>query len=135
MKDKKFKIKKSSSGLGLYSNIEIKKGSFVIEYTGNLITTEEANKKGGKYLFEINSKWTIDGTKRENISRYINHSCKPNCIAYIVGKKVKIYSLKNINPGEELTYNYGKEYFDEYIKPYGCKCNYCIKKRTTKNIR
>lgn len=131
MKPKKFSIKKSKSGLGLYANTLIKKGSFVIEYTGKMITEEQANKKGGKYLFKIDSKITIDGTDRKNISRYINHSCRPNCEAYIDSKKIKIYAKKNINPGEELNYNYGKDYFDEYIKPFGCKCAHCQNKNLT----
>jgi len=126
----KFLIKKSATGLGLYSNFQIKKGEFLIEYTGKMLTNKEANKKGGKYLFEINSRWTIDGSPRENIARYINHSCRPNCETRISKKQIKIYSIKNIEVGEELTYNYGKEYFNEYIKPYGCKCAYCKMKKT-----
>jgi hypothetical protein len=128
MEPKKFLIKKSASGLGLYSNIEIKKGEFVIEYTGNMISNDEADKKGGKYLFQVNSKCTVDGTDRKNISRYINHSCRPNCEAYIKGKKIKIYSKRKISIGEELTYDYGKEYFDEYIKSHRCTCNHCKKR-------
>jgi hypothetical protein len=123
-----FSIKKSSSGLGLYSDCGIKKGSFLMEYTGKLLTHEEAQKKGGKYLFEINSRWTVDGSGRENISRYINHSCRPNCEVYMIGKHIKIRSRKDIKAGEELTYDYGKDYFDELIKPFGCKCDFCRKK-------
>jgi len=125
----KFSVKKSATGLGLYSNLQIKKGEFVIEYTGKVLTSKEANEKGGKYLFELNSRITIDGSGRENLARYINHSCRPNCEAIIKNKHILIYSTKGIKPNEELTYNYGKEYFKEYIKPYGCKCAYCkIKK-------
>lgn len=123
----KFTVKKTTTGLGLHSNFQIKKGDFVMDYTGKLLTGDEANEKGGKYLFQINSKWTIDGSGRENLSRYINHSCRPNCEAYIGNKKIKIYCKKNINPGEQLTYDYGKEYFDAYIKPFGCKCDHCRK--------
>jgi len=126
---KKFSVKRSRTGLGLYSNVKIKKGGFIIEYTGKMLVGEEADKKGGKYLFEVDSKHTIDGTGRDNLARYVNHSCHPNCEAVINGKKVEIYSTKNIEPGEELTYDYGKEYFDEYIKPFGCKCAYCLSKK------
>lgn len=118
-------VKKSSAGLGLYAKTPLKRGEFVIEYTGKLLNVEEANKKGGKYLFELNSKWTIDGSGRENLARYINHSCRPNCEAYIIGKKVKIKTIKNIKEGEELSYDYGKDYFNEYIKPFGCRCEKC----------
>ena len=116
---------KKGAGLGLVTKRAFKKGDFVIEYTGPIITTDEANEKGGKYLFDINSKWTIDGATRSNLARYINHSCKPNCEADVSGKKVFIYALKKIKEGEELTYDYGEEYFDEYIKPHGCKCTHC----------
>jgi hypothetical protein len=92
------------------------------------MTSKEANGKGGKYLFEINSRTTIDGSGRENLARYINHSCRPNCEATIKNKQIIIRSIKEIKPGDELTYNYGKEYFNEYIKPFGCKCAYCKKK-------
>jgi hypothetical protein len=122
---KKLLIKKSATGLGLYSNIQIKKGEFIIEYTGKMLTSEEANNKGGKYLFEINSRWTVDGSDRNNLARYINHSCRPNCEVIIKNKHIMIYAVKNIKLGEELNYNYGKEYFDEYIKPFGCKCAHC----------
>jgi len=125
---KKYLVKKSATGLGLFSNIQIKKGEFVIEYTGKIMTSKEANDKGGKYLFEINSRITVDGSGRENLARYINHSCRPNCEATIKNKHIIICSIKEIKPGEELTYNYGKEYFNEYIKPFGCKCAYCKQK-------
>ena len=126
---KKFSVKKSATGLGLYSNLQIKKGELVIEYTGKVLTTKEANEKGGKYLFELNSRITIDGSGRENLARYINHSCRPNCEPRIENKHILIYSVKGIKPNEELTYNYGKEYFKEYIKPYGCKCAHCKAKK------
>ncbi len=117
---------RKGAGLGIVTNRSFKNGDFVIEYTGPILSRDKANEKGGKYLFDINSKWAIDGTTRSNLARYINHSCKPNCEADVSGKKVFIYALKRIKEGEELTYDYGGEYFDEYIKPYGCKCSSCI---------
>jgi uncharacterized protein len=121
----RFVVKKSQTGLGLFAARSLKRGAFVIEYTGALLPNDMADRKGGKYLFRVNSRWTIDGSGRENLSRYINHSCKPNCVAYTRGRKVIIYSRRRINPGEELTYHYGKEYFDAYIRPRGCLCNAC----------
>jgi hypothetical protein len=121
-------VKKSSAGLGLFAGDLIKKGDRIIEYVGDKITTDEANKRGGKYLFELNSRWTIDGSSRKNTARYINHACEPNCEAEIRNGKIFIFAKKNIQPGEELTYNYGEEYVDEHIKPYGCRCASCQKK-------
>lgn len=121
------KVKKSPAGLGLYADEQIKKGSFIIEYYGPIITQEEANKRGGKYLFEINTKRVVNGAPRYNTARYINHSCRPNAESRITKNKVFIYSIKNIKPGEQLSYDYGKEYFNEHIKPYGCMCSKCKK--------
>ncbi len=116
--------KRSSAGLGLFAGEDIPRGVFIVEYFGPLLSSDDADEKGGKYLFAVNSKWTIDGSARNNLARYINHSCNPypNCETEIQGKKVFIYSIKKIKKGEELTYDYGKEYFDEHIKPYSCRC-------------
>jgi uncharacterized protein len=124
-----FTVRKTSTGLGLFASKAFAKGDFVIEYTGTLLPNDEADRRGGRYLFRVNSRWTVDGTGRENLSRYINHSCSPNCIAYTRGKKIRIYALKRIAPGEELSYDYGKEYFDAYIKPRGCACTACVAER------
>jgi uncharacterized protein len=121
----KLDVKKSSAGLGLFAGEKIKKGEKVIEYIGEKITADEANKRGGKYLFELNSKWTIDGTNRKNIARYVNHGCDPNCEAEVRSGRIFILSKRSIEPGEELLYDYGKEYFDEHLKPGGCRCRKC----------
>ncbi|MEX1112414.1 MAG: SET domain-containing protein [Candidatus Andersenbacteria bacterium] len=118
-----FVVRRSSAGLGLFAESEIAKDDFVTEYHGPLLSQDEADEKGGKYLFAIDKKLTIDGSSRKNTARYLNHSCKPNCEPEIDGKRIYIYAKKKIQPGEELTYNYGKEYFNDYIKPYGCRCS------------
>lgn len=127
-------LKKGINGLGLFTNEDIKKGEFIIEYTGEKITEEEANRRGGKYLFELNDKWTIDGKSRENTARYLNHSCKPNCYPELDEKEehIYIYAKRNIKSGEELTYNYGKMYFNDLIKGKGCNCESCSKKLNEK---
>ena len=119
------RVGRSSAGLGLFATAPIEPGMY-IEYVGEMIPTGEADQKSGaRYLFEINSKWTIDGSPRYNTARYINHACKPNCESVQVGKQVFIKALKRIKPGEELTYDYGPEYVDEFIKPHGCRCATC----------
>jgi uncharacterized protein len=123
---KEFVVKKTRTGLGLFAAVPFTKGDRVIEYTGALISNAEADRRGGRYLFQVNSRWTVDGTGRENLSRYINHSCSPNCVAYTRGKRILIYALRHIAPGEELSYDYGSEYFDAYIKPKGCACPACF---------
>ena len=110
------------TGLGLFATDYFKKGEMVIEYTGKKITTKKADTLGTKYLFEIDEKWTIDGSPRTNLARYVNHACEPNCEAEIDGTRIFYYAMRPIDSGEELTIDYGEEYFDEFIKPYGCKC-------------
>ncbi len=121
------KVKRSKAGLGLYTLTDIKKGDFIIEYTGEHISDEEANRRGGKYLFTVTKEITIDGKDRANTARYINHSCKPNAEAEIDedALKINIYARRGIKAGEEITYDYGKEYCDEFIKPHGCRCEKC----------
>jgi SET domain-containing protein len=116
-------------GLGLVTKLPFKKGDFVIEYIGYMHKNKEVEDHTGKYLFEINNKFTIDGSPRWNIARYINHSCKPNCEVDIKKGRIEIEAIKDIKAGEELTYDYGKEYFDEFIKPFGCKCAKCLGKK------
>lgn len=120
----KLDVKKSAAGLGLFAGEAIKKGAKIIEYIGDKITADEANKRGGMYLFEINSRWTIDGKSRKNTARYINHACgsAANCEAEIRAGRIWILAKKDIPAGAELAYDYGKEMFDEFIKPHGCSC-------------
>ncbi len=116
--------RKSSAGLGLFATTAIPRGEKIIQYGGYKITNDEADIKGGKYLFEIlDSEFTIDGTPRWNIARYANHSCKPNAEAIWYGKDVWICSKRAIKPGEEITYNYGKVYFKDIIGgEKNCRC-------------
>ncbi|MDB4939886.1 MAG: nuclear protein [Candidatus Doudnabacteria bacterium] len=121
-------VKRSKTGLGIYTKSEINKGDFVIEYIGERISNAEADKRLGMYLFELNKRVTIDGSSRKNIARYLNHSCLPNCEAWIKKGKIMIIARRKIKAGEELTYDYGKEFFNGFIKPIGCKCVKCSAK-------
>ena len=123
-----YTVKRSSAGLGLFACKEIKKGDRIIEYIGKMLTAAQANEKGGQYLFEISTRRTIDGTTRKNTARYINHSCAPNTESEVEGSQVFIDAIKKILPGEEITYDYGKEFWKTYIKPKGCRCVRCKNK-------
>ena len=124
---KKTIVRRSKSGLGLFAGEDIKKKEFIIEYVGEVLTCKEADIRGGKYLFETSKNRFIDGSTRKNTARYINHSCAPNCEVEIERGHINVYALKNIMKGEELHYDYEKDYFDEYIKPHGCRCHKCSK--------
>ena len=127
-----FRIGRSRTGLGLFATAPIKKRAFIVEYKGRKLTTEQANKleaRGNRYLYEINSRWTIDGTSRKNLGRYVNHSCRPNAETHRIGHKVVIRAIKNIKTGAEITYNYGRDYLINVITRRGCKCDKCRKQR------
>jgi len=120
-------VKRSSAGLGLFATKKYVKGDLIIEYTGETISEPEANERGGKYLFELNDMWVIDGKDRKNTARYINHSCLPNAYPELSEDEtqVHIYAKKKISPGDEITYHYGKDYFNRILKPLGCRCIRC----------
>lgn len=128
------KVKKSIAGLGLFVTEPIKKGTFIIEYIGPLLNDEQVQKKGGKYLFALGKTWTIDGSGRQNLARYINHSCvRTNCEPIQYAKRIKFRATRNIKPGEELFYDYGKEYFDEFLGK-NCRCpKHGVNKSLVKN--
>ena len=124
-----YRVGRSRTGLGGFATRLIKKNELIDRYRGQMITTEEADKRDNRYMFEVNSKWTIDGSNRRNLARYFNHSCRPNAESDVKGHKVIIVAKRTIQPGEEITYDYGKDYFDIFLKPIGCKCDKCLEKR------
>lgn len=121
--------KRGINGLGLFTKVPIKKGDCIIEYFGEIIDDKEANRRGGKYLFQTSKNRHIDGKERTNTARYVNHSCRSNSEVDIIKGRVFIYARRAIKPGEELLYDYGKEYWNEYIKPKGCLCAKCVEKK------
>jgi len=121
----KLRVRKSKAGKGLFAEEDIPKDACIIEYIGKPISQEVAEKDRGKYLFAVAKNLTIDGNIPENTARYINHSCRPNCEAIGPRGRVFIFSRRRIKAGEELSYDYGKEYFDKHIKPFGCRCEKC----------
>ena len=123
-------VKRSATGLGLFAESEIPKNACIIEYTGVQISKEQEEKSRSKYLFEIHARKTIDGAPRWNTARYINHSCRANCEPNIHKGRVFIHAKRKIKPGEELNYDYGKNYFNEYLKDI-CACPKCEEKRAS----
>ena len=125
---KLYKIKKSKiDKKGLYANTNIKNRTKIIEYKGKIVTKKQVEKDPkfdndkAIYLFNINKKYDLDGDFKFNIARLINHSGNPNCEVYGTGLKVWVYAIRDIKKGEELTYDYGFG-FDENYKDFPCKC-------------
>jgi len=119
------KVKRGLAGLGLFAGENIKKGELIIEYIGEILNKEEAEKVStNQYLFEVNRNKTINGQVRWNIARYCNHACEEAANAESEIKKGRIFikATKNIKVGEEIVYDYGEEFVNEHIAPYGCRC-------------
>jgi SET domain-containing protein len=132
MPRRSFRVGRSKTGLGLFATAEIDKGTLVAEYKGRRMSNAEADAmeaRGSRYMFTINSRWTVDGSSRRNLARYANHSCRPNAESDVVKGRVIIKARKRIQPGDEITYNYGKDYFEAFLEPIGCKCVKCEEKR------
>ena len=133
---KPYRVGRSRTGLGLFATKRITKGSKIIRYFGPLLDSKKKKDDAieNKYLFELNNRWTIDGSVRKNVARYINHACKPNAESDVRPRKRKVFirAVKNIEPGDEINYDYGTDYFKAYLKPIGCKCVACEKKRKKK---
>jgi len=129
MANRCYRVRRCATGLGLFATAQIAKGAFIVEYSGRRIPTRQAREReartGCRYMFEINSRWTVDGSTRRNIGRYANHSCRPNAESVLVKSKVMLRAKRAIEAGEEITYDYGREYFELFIKPKGCRCEKC----------
>jgi SET domain-containing protein len=123
-------------GRGVFAARQIRKGTRIVEYTGERITNAEADrryddtkmKRHHTFLFTLDSRTVIDGAidTGGGDASYINHSCEPNCEAVITGKKIFIHALHTIAPGTELAYDYKYERTGkndaELEKFYVCKC-------------
>jgi SET domain-containing protein len=128
MSSRFFHVGRSSTGLGLFATRVIKRAAYIATYRGRRLSVEEAERRerqGAKYMFELNSRWTIDGSPGWNVARYMNHSCWPNAQPVVRKGKIVFVALRSISPGEEITYNYGKEYHDYFIWNGGCRCAGC----------
>ena len=128
----RYRIGRSKTGLGLFATAPIRKGSFIIEYKGRRITNKECERlesKGSRYMYELDDKWTVDGSPRSNTARYANHNCRPNAESDVVKRKIIIRAIKKIKEGAEITYDYGKDYFAAYLTKRGCKCTTCVNRR------
>ena len=132
-----WKVKKSKiHGTGVFASKDIKKNTKIIEYIGEKVLRSEGNKRsekrlkrylnsastGSVYIFEVNSKYDIDGSPIYNKARYINHSCDPNCEVDIKKGRIWISSIKNIKRGDELSYDYGFEFDEDDFMDHKCNC-------------
>lgn len=120
-------------GRGVYATTFIPRETRIIEYVGELIDKKESDRRGRSqhekslktgdaavYIFTLSKNYDLDGNVPWNTARLINHSCAPNCEAWIEGRKIFIHALRDIHPGEELTFDYG---FDvDCYEDHPCRC-------------
>lgn len=123
----KLRVRRSRTGRGVFAEEPIPRGACIIEYKGRNVPRKEQFERSGKYFFETGRNMMIDGNIPGNTARFINHSCAPNCEIDLKNHRVYVFAKRNIKAGEELNYDYDTEYFDEYIKPIGCKCAKCMR--------
>ncbi|XP_018314015.1 histone-lysine N-methyltransferase SUV39H1 [Mycetomoellerius zeteki] len=132
-------------GWGVRTLRAIKKGTFVIKYVGEVITTQEVKEKRGRdfkrtgcsYLFDLDynrqpSPYTVDAITHGNVSHFINHSCDPNLAVWPVWinclepdlPNLALFATKDIKQNEELTFNYGNKKPRKNALKNGvvCKC-------------
>ena len=124
----------SVHGKGVYARVELAEGETLIEYVGQVITWAEAlrrhphdpNDPHHTFYFHIDEDHVIDAKVGGNSSRWINHSCNPNCEAEVDAGRVFIRATRNILAGEELFYDYGlvidEPYTQALKKQYPCWC-------------
>jgi SET domain-containing protein len=130
-----FELRRSEiQGQGAFAIRPIRRGTRIIEYVGERITPEEADRRYDDdgmgrhhtFLFSVDKRTVIDAAVDGNEARFINHSCAPNCEAIDEKKRIYIEAIKSISPGEELVYDYGYERDgtedEDWERLYVCKC-------------
>ena len=130
-----FEIRRSAiQGRGAFATRRLRKGQRIAEYEGEHITQAEADRRYAEagmrrhhtFLFNVGEDEVIDGKRAGNDSRFINHSCEPNCEAWNEDGRIVIRTLRNIQPGTELTYDYQYERTDAHTAEderfYACRC-------------
>ncbi len=133
MDNQAFRVGRARTGLGLFAVRRIREGERIFEYTGRVISNDAADRyrSRSRYLYDLGP-FTLDGSPRSNVGRYANHSCKPNSKSYTYAQRVYVKAIRDIAPGEEITYDYGKTYFDAYIGKDNCLCSACLARRARK---
>lgn len=109
--------------MGGFARCRVRKGTPLIEYVGERITKAEAAKRveaDNPFIFCLDDEFDVDGDVTWNPARFLNHSCEPNAEAEIFGDQIWILALRDIRPGEEITFNYS--YDMENYEEHRCRC-------------
>jgi SET domain-containing protein len=130
-----FEVRRSKvHGKGAFALKRIDKGTRIIEYLGERVSHEEADRRyeskdasdNHTFLFIVDSRTVIDAGVDGNEARFINHSCDPNCESVTENRRVFIEAIRTIEPGEEMTYDYQivREESDppDIDEVFACRC-------------
>jgi hypothetical protein len=121
-------------GLGVFAAKKIRKGTRIIEYVGERVSHDEADRRydtkdendSHTFLFIVDSKTVIDAGTDGNDARFFNYSCDPNCESVVEKRRVFIEAIRNIEPGAELTYDYQIQRDDDdpenIDEVFACRC-------------
>ena len=116
-------------GTGAFAKRSIAKGEPVVEYVGEKISKSESIRRceeDNQYIFTLSDQYDLDGNVDSNPARFLNHSCEPNCEALLDEERIWIMALRDIAPGEELTFNYGFDLEDYRHYPCNCRASRCV---------
>ena len=130
-----FEVRKSPiQGLGAFATRPIPAGTRLVEYAGERLTPDEADarypdvpgERHHTFLFAIDDDWVIDAAVDGNDARWINHSCDPNCDAIVEDGRIWIETIRDVQRGEELAYDYRMMLEERHTpaakKLYPCNC-------------
>src|SRR4051812_19736269 len=109
--------------MGGFALRKIKKGTPIIEYVGEKITKAESLVRceaNNPYIFNLDDEFDLDGDVSWNPAKFINHCCAPNAEAEFFGDQIWIMAIRNIEAGEEITFNYSYDLED--YKEHPCRC-------------
>lgn len=116
------------AGEGLFALEAIAAGTPILQYLGERISKEESacrRAEGNNYIFHLDYAWDIDGESLENTARYINHSCDPNCRVELRDGEIWILAARDLEPGQELSFNYGYDLSEYERFPCACGARNC----------
>lgn len=115
-------------GQGLFALVPIASGTKIIQYKGEKISKEVSEQRKAaynNYIFHFDFNYDIDGASLENTARFVNHSCDPNCAIEKSRGEIWVVASRDIQPGEELSFNYGYDARDYERFPCNCGARVC----------
>lgn len=120
-------------GKGCFAAVRFQQSQRITEYVGQRISSAEAESRrhafGEHGICDVDYEWAIDGNRGGNATRYINHSCQPNCYVLISEGRIFIHAIREIFPGEEITTNY---LYEIYSEEKTCRCRTATCYETTR---